>query len=158
MAAVGGAAGVAAAVVVPVLVLGVVVAPVPSDAPGISEQQLKVWRETFERKVAELEDDARSLMSNNKANLIVNLLRSWDSSTPRERKSKTPNYMFFKNHYMLCLPTATGRAGNSSTIRYSPAPSTLCSNPALHPKVNHQAYQGLLCRQPVFHRPHQCRL
>ena len=54
VAAVGGAAGVAAAVVVPVLVLGVVVAPVPSDAPGISEQQLKVWRETFERKVAEL--------------------------------------------------------------------------------------------------------
>ena len=90
MAAVGGAAGVAAGVVVPVPVPGVVVAPVPSDAPGISEQQLKVWRETFERKVAELADDARSWMSTNKANLIVNLLRNWDSSTPKERKSKTP--------------------------------------------------------------------
>ena len=36
-----------------------------------------------------------------------------------------------------CLPTTTGRAGNSSTIRYSPAPSTLHSTPAFHPKVNH---------------------
>eukprot|EP01043_Picozoa_sp_COSAG02_P005799 COSAG02_NODE_159_length_32891_cov_17.822518_20_plen_123_part_00 len=112
VAAVGGAAGVAAGLAVPVPVgaaAGVVVAPVPGDAPGISEQQLKVWREKFEDKVAELASDARSLMSTNKANLIVNLIRNWDSDTPQERKSKTPNYTFFKNRYML--------AGGSDLIK-----------------------------------------
>ena len=60
----------AAAVAVPVPVAspaaapaGAAVVPEPSDAPGISQEQLRVWREKFEAKVVTLADDARSLMS-----------------------------------------------------------------------------------------------
>ena len=33
----------------------------PSDAPGISQEQLRVWWEKFEAKVVTLANDARSL-------------------------------------------------------------------------------------------------
>ena len=86
----------AAAVAVPVPVAapaaapaGAAVVPEPSDAPGISQEQLRVWREKFEAKVVTLADDARSLMSEDKADLIVDLLRNWDSLTPAQRKAKT---------------------------------------------------------------------
>jgi hypothetical protein len=98
----------AAAVAMPVPVAtpaaapaGAAVVPEPSDAPGISHEQLRVWREKFEAKVVTLADDARSLMSEDKADLIVDLLRNWDSLTPAQRKAKTPNYIYFKNRYML---------------------------------------------------------
>ena len=35
--------------------------PEPSDAPGISQEQLRVWCEKFEAKVVTLANDARSL-------------------------------------------------------------------------------------------------
>jgi hypothetical protein len=77
----------AAAVAMPVPVAtpaaapaGAAVVPEPSDAPGISQEQLRVWREKFEAKVVTLADDARSLMSEDKADLIVDLLRNWDTA------------------------------------------------------------------------------
>ena len=90
-----------AAEAVPVAATGTVVAPNPRDVPGISEQQLKVWRKKFEARVAELADDARSLMSDEKADLIEDLLRSWDSCTAKQRRAKTTNYVYFKTRYML---------------------------------------------------------
>ena len=58
----------AAAVAVPVPVAapaaapaGAAVVPEPSDAPGISQEQLRVWWEKFEAKVVTLANDARSL-------------------------------------------------------------------------------------------------
>ena len=96
------AAAVPAAAAVPVpVVASPVVAPNPRDAPGISAKQLEVWREKFEAQVAELADDARSLMSDEKADLIVDLLSSWDSCTAKERRAQTTNYVYFKTRYML---------------------------------------------------------
>ena len=91
------------AVAVPVVPVPVVAGevPTPSNAPGISEEQLKVWREKFKAKIAEQAEDARSLMSMDKAELIVDLLRNWDSLTVAQKKAKTPNYAFFKRRYVL---------------------------------------------------------
>ena len=50
--------------------------PEPSDAPGISRGQLRVCWEKFEAKVVTLAGDARSLMSEDKADLIVDVLRN----------------------------------------------------------------------------------
>ena len=114
----------AAAVAVPVPVAapaaapaGAAVVPEPSDAPGISQEQLRVWREKFEAKVVTLADDARSLMSEDKADLIVDLLRNWDSLTPAQRKAKTPNYIYFKNRYMLSGESDLIKADGSGVQR-----------------------------------------
>ena len=93
--------GVVAAVPVSVAGSATGEAPAPRDAPGISEEQLQVWRAKFEKRIEEQAQDARSLMSTDKAELIVDLLRKWDSLTPAQRKAKTPNYAFFKRRYML---------------------------------------------------------
>ena len=114
----------AAAVAVPVPVAapaaapaGAAVVPEPSDAPGISQEQLRVWWEKFEAKVVTLADDARSLMSEDKADLIVDLLRNWDSLTPAQRKAKTPNYIYFKNRYMLSGESDLIKADGSGVQR-----------------------------------------
>ena len=78
--------------------------PHQAGAPaGISAEQLVVWETRFDAKVGELLVNSKSLMSEDKAVVIIDLLKTWDAvgMTPALRKAKTPNYIYFHNMYTL---------------------------------------------------------